>query len=168
MEAMKHILIPTDFSIHSLQPVHEALAAHAGTEVKITLLHLLRMPSGISDLLMLSRRSKPYELIREPFRDACNILKNRYASQLKDLRVEFQYGSTAAFLNNYLEATNVAAVYMLEHHPYENGHAQSADLRSAFRKIKTGLHYTQTPANERNTGRHALADLVPASDAVAF
>lgn len=165
---MKHILIPTDLSIHSLQPVHDVFAANSGEPVRITLLHLLEMPSGIGDLLMLSRRRKPYELISDAFRDACTILKNKYASQLKDLRTEFLYGNTRSLIGNYLEASGISAVYMLEQYAYDQGSAQSADIVPAFRKLKTPIHYTHAPLTERSNMRSALSDLVPALDKATF
>lgn len=163
-KAMKHILIPTDFSIHSLQPVHDVFAANSGEPVRITLLHPLQMPAGIGDLLLLSRRRKPYELINEAFRDACTILKNKYASQLKELKTEFVYGSTRSLIGNYLEAAGVSAVYMLEQYAYDQGGKQSADITHVFRRLKTPLHYTHAPLAERGNIRPALTDLLPAYD----
>lgn len=160
---MKRILIPTDLSVRSLQPVHDALASFPGKQVRITLLHMLSVPEGIGDLLRLSRRNKASELISEVFADACAVLRNKYESQLPELRTEFLYGDTAAVLNNYIEGTGFDAVFLLDNHPYRSEHRESTDMRPFFNKISIPVQTCSVrSAGTVNATRQTLSDLMPA------
>ncbi len=99
---MKHVLIPTDFSINSLNAVHAAVAKYEGV-LNITLFHLMAMSGDISDLLYRSRRNKHLELITDDFNEAMQILQNRYGSRIRTIRVKFGFGDTPAYLRNFLE-----------------------------------------------------------------
>lgn len=109
---MKHLLIPTDFSIQSLNAVHAAIAAHANGEdkLKITLFHLLRMSTDLSELVFRSMTNKHYEMVGEEFKEACEILHNRYSSKVKSITVKFGFGNTVQYLKNFLEGAKVDMV----------------------------------------------------------
>lgn len=99
---MKHLLIPTDFSIRSLNAVHAAITHYDEDKLRITLFHLLSMPVDISDLLFASRRNKHYEIVGNDFNEACEVLQNRYSSRLHAMSVKFGFGSTGAYVRNFL------------------------------------------------------------------
>ena len=108
---MAHIIIPTDFSIGSLQPVHEVMQYHRHDVVRITLLHLVDIPSGIGDLLFRLRRMDERFPIPQPFLDACEVLANRYDSRLTTITPVIRYGSTAGFLENLISGMKADVVY---------------------------------------------------------
>lgn len=109
---MKHLLIPTDFSIQSLNAVHAAIAAHENGEdkLKITLFHLLSMSTDLSELVFRSMTNKHYEMVSSEFKDACEILQNRYSSKVKSITVKFGFGNTVQYLKNYLEGAKIDMV----------------------------------------------------------
>lgn len=107
---MKHVLIPTDFSIGSLQPVPAALQHFPGAPVRITLLHLLEPPDSIGELLFRAARREPAHLAGPEFRQACAVIRNRYGSRLTDLRTDIRYGSTAAYVRHLLESLEADAI----------------------------------------------------------
>lgn len=109
---MKHLLIPTDFSIHSLKAVQAAVDAIPGHPLKITLFHLLSMPVAVTELLRRPKSIKGLNLVSEEFNDACAVLKNKYSSRIKDLKIEIAVGETKAFLANYLEGAKVDVVIL--------------------------------------------------------
>ena len=111
---MKHIIIPTDFSIRSLQPVHAAMDRFEGESVRISLLHLLHMPVGIPDLFTRASSALPADAIQSEFRNACEVLKNKYASRLVQLNTVIRYGSTAPFLRNLIEGMKADAVLVCD------------------------------------------------------
>ncbi|HTN45370.1 MAG TPA: hypothetical protein VL098_03420 [Flavipsychrobacter sp.] len=108
---MNHILIPTDFSIASLSIV-SAVAEEFGTApVKITLFHLIDMPTSISELLTFRRSKSRYEQqINDEFHDACHVLQNKFANSIAELKVELAFGNSSAYIKNYLEANKVTVV----------------------------------------------------------
>jgi len=108
---MKHILIPTDFSIKSLNTVHAVLQSHHSEEqLKITLFHLLDTPADISALMFRSMRNKHYEMVSEDFAEACEILQNRYRSVIKSMHIKFGFGNSVSYVRNFLEGEGVSAV----------------------------------------------------------
>jgi len=107
---MKHILIPTDFSVRSLNAVHAAMATCDETPLKITLFHLLRMPDQIAELFSISARNKHLDLITEEFKEGCEILQSRYGSSLHKLSVKFGFGNTVVYLKNLLAGERVTEI----------------------------------------------------------
>jgi hypothetical protein len=107
---MKHIILPTDFHILSLQPIHDVMARYGNEPIRFTLLHLLEMPSGIGDLLF--RTGRPGERFKAPahFLEACEVLANRYEHRIDSIRVVTRYGSTAAYLENLINGMDAYAV----------------------------------------------------------
>ncbi|HEY0610546.1 MAG TPA: hypothetical protein VGD35_12840, partial [Chitinophaga sp.] len=65
---MKNILIPTDFSIRSLDLVKAAVHAGINEPMNILLVHCFKMSDNIQELMMLSRRMKDYEHISDEFK----------------------------------------------------------------------------------------------------
>lgn len=108
---MKHLLIPTDFTVHSLNAIHAAVATHGKEPFKITLFHLLRMPGDIPDLLFPSLRNKHLQMITGEFREACEVLQNRYPSIIASLQVKFGFGTSVAYVRNLLEGEKVHIVF---------------------------------------------------------
>lgn len=107
---MKHVLIPTDFSINSLNAVHAALSKYSEEQLNITLFHLLSMPTNISDLLYRSRRNMHLEMITDDFNEALQVLQNRHGSRIRNIRVTFGFGDTVAYFNNFLEGEKADVV----------------------------------------------------------
>lgn len=108
---MVHIILPTDFSIGSLQPVHEVMQYHRHDVVRITMLHLVDIPTGIGDLLFRLRRMDERFPIPQQFLDACEVLSNRYDSHLTSINPLIRYGSTAGFLENLISGLKADVVY---------------------------------------------------------
>ncbi len=111
---MVHIVLPTDFSIGSLQPVHEVMQYHRHDVVRITMLHLVDIPSGIGDLLFRLRRMDERFPVPKLFLDACEVLANRYDSRLTAIAPLIRYGSTAGFLENLISGLKADLVYFRE------------------------------------------------------
>lgn len=111
---MRHILIPTDFTVQSLQVVHAAVAKFGDEKIRITLLHMVRQPNDIASMLFASIRNKvraeQMNMVSEDFKETCEMLKNSYKSKLESIQIKFAVGDTAAFLRNYLEGANVDCI----------------------------------------------------------
>lgn len=104
---MKNILIPTDFSIRSLNYVHSIVAQHPGEKVNIIFMHALEMPDSLFDLVTYTRNSRHVELITNDFQDGCEIIRNKYSSAINQLKIEFFHGTTRVALRNFLMAQNI-------------------------------------------------------------
>lgn len=108
---MKKVLIPTDFSIRSLNMVQHAVNHFPGEKIEIVLFHLLAMPTSITELMLLPRKKNEYySVVSDEFYEATQVLKNKYASSIGSFTISFQHGSTRAWFNNFLEGRKIDAV----------------------------------------------------------
>ena len=107
----KTVLVPTDFSIASLNIVKSYLNEQdSNTKVNIILLHGLHQTDSITNLLFFSK-SKVLESLTNPaFEEALRVLKNKYASQVRIMRKDIFTGFTQAAFNQFVEANRVNEV----------------------------------------------------------
>jgi hypothetical protein len=122
-----NILIPTDFSLASLKAIPALLQQQAGQKFNITLVNFLGLSDSISELLMLSRRSREYE---------CTRLSREYSEQIEHLTTEFFYGNTVAVFKNYLEAREIDQVARLRDHTYAKLTALSYEPGTLLERCK--------------------------------
>ncbi|MEJ2884544.1 hypothetical protein [Pedobacter sp. GR22-6] len=106
---MKTILIPTDFNASALNCIPELCTSMNEKELNIIFVHLFRLSDSITDLLMLSRRSREFEQVSDDFHSQCFELKKQYP-MIKSIRIEFFYGSTLSMFKNFLEANDVDCI----------------------------------------------------------
>ena len=107
---MKRILVPTDFNVESTKII-DAIALHQGLqEVTVIFLHAFKLSDSITDMLMLSRRSKDYQHINEEFNQKIDAYTLKYQQKVKGIGVEFFYGSTAAAFKNLIEGLQIDLV----------------------------------------------------------
>jgi hypothetical protein len=111
---MKNILIPTDFNIKSLKLINKAVERFQSEELNIILVHALEPDHSISGLLMLNKRLDVHQLYTNEFVSACEVLRNKYASVVRKIKIEFYYGSTKAYRNNFLSARGIDAILFAE------------------------------------------------------
>ena len=114
-----NILIPTDFSLTSLKVIPALLQQQPAQQFNIVLVNFLGLSDSITDLLMLSRRSRERELITQEFMDECTKLSREYADQILCLQTEFFYGTTIAVFKNYLEAREITQIAKLNNYQIE-------------------------------------------------
>lgn len=152
---MKHILIPTDFTVHSLNAVHAAMATCDNEPVRITLLHLLRMPVDISEILFRSRHSRHLSLVTGEFREGCEILQNRYGTALYSLDIKFGFGSTAYYLDNLLEGEQVTDILVCTDISLSLPSDRSVEMLSVIKRTGRKITYVSSrvrkPAKELTT-----------------
>lgn len=112
---MKHILIPTDFSITSLNAVGAALHKYDNEYVRFTLFHLMSMPYAISELLLFRRIQHRYEnKVSDEFYEACQVLQNKFGKTIAEINIKFAFGGTSSFLKNFIEANNADHIVLLK------------------------------------------------------
>lgn len=107
---MKRILVPTDFNVESTKII-DAIALHQGLEeVTVVFLHAFKLSDSITDMLMLSRRSRDYENISDEFYKKIDAYSVKYQHKVKGIGIEYFYGSTAAAFRNLLEGLQIDMV----------------------------------------------------------
>ena len=130
---MKNILLPTDFTVQSLWPIHNIVKEAGEEKINVIIAHSLHMPSSISDLLFLRH---PFDKVPAHFREAYQLLCNRYKSIINKMEFKFIYCSSSPAVNNFLEANHIDAVYILDNYKYGRPLNDSANFCSCLKKCK--------------------------------
>ena len=107
---MKTILVPTDFNVESTKIVDALVQSQPNETLNIIFLHAFKLSDSITDMLMLSRRSRDYENISDEFYTQLNQYKSKYTTQLNNIGIEYFYGSTVAAFKNFLETLEVNCI----------------------------------------------------------
>lgn len=131
---MQNVMIPTDLSIRSLGYLHH-LASHTESPVRITLMHALRLPDSLLDCWPFSR-SHRYVHVPDDFREACEVMKNRYAQAFHHIGVEFFYGTTAPALRNFVRAHQIDRIAVPDQLHYHQAGENSYNPEHLFRYLK--------------------------------
>jgi len=76
---------------------------------------MFKLSDSISDLLMLSRRSREYEFISEEFYAGLKALKQECGVKL--VKIEFFYGSTLKVFKHFLESNEITHILDATNHP---------------------------------------------------
>jgi hypothetical protein len=108
---MKTILLPTDLQIESLNLFNHAIHKNTSTELNIILLTGIRASDSIVELLFKSIRENTH-LISKDFKNAYEIIKNRNASIVRSIRVEFFSGITPNAARNFIDANGVDEIFL--------------------------------------------------------
>lgn len=103
---MKKILIPTDFSGQSLDILTDYLLSSNESEVSVLFFSIVELSDSITDLLLLSKRTKEIELIPKSFENYCNCVQKEF-ERIKEVQFEYFYGNTIALFRNFLDANHI-------------------------------------------------------------
>lgn len=157
---MVHIILPTDFSIGSLRPVHEVMQYHRHDVVRITMLHLVDIPSGIGDLLFRLRRMDERFPVPQQFLDACEVLANRYDSRLTGITPLIRYGSTAGFLENLISGLKADVVYYQAGFEEQTPFDDSVTLVPLLKRAQANIVQLEAPATHSPEQFATVGDLL--------
>jgi hypothetical protein len=144
---MTTILIPTDFTLQSLNMVKDAASKFRGQRLNIILFHALYIPTDIHNLLFLSPKV-PHEKITEEFRHACTVIKKKNSNEIAQITFRHMYGSTNAVFRNFIEANKIDAIFMPEHVVLKKVYDDSVELRPLFKKASIPFITEAAPAIE--------------------
>ena len=157
---MKHIILPTDFSIRSLQPIHEVLHQYGNEAIKITMLHLVDFPTGIGELLFHTRRIARQYPVPPDFREACEVMCNRYGTRITAIRPIVRHGSTAAFLENLLTGMGTDAVVVHAGFSEKPAFPDSIPLMPLLRRCSFPIIEVTKRADAETAGASTVGDLL--------
>jgi len=106
MNFMKNILIPTDFSEESLNVLDDYLVSSDDDKINVLFFHAIKLSDSITDLLLLSRRTKEIEKIPQSFRNYCVCIQEEF-SKVDTVKFQYFYGHTMAIFRNFMEANAI-------------------------------------------------------------
>lgn len=153
----KTILIPTDFSVESLNTLKVALSEDNHTELHVILMCGEYLNDSISDLLFYSRERSLTKLLTPEFNEAISILKNRFEKKILSLKVELFNGATSRSLSNFMQARNVEQVFVPRN--YELRYSKNLfDIIPYLKQTRAHIFETQWESNISNSnGDHLNA-----------
>jgi hypothetical protein len=143
---MKHVIIPTDFSIASLQTVHDVMRYFDGRRVKITLLHLVYLPDSIPHLPFRRHTRQSANDIPTEFKQACEIIANKYDGDLVALRPVIQCGETRAYMENLFDGLKADMVFIPSEHAWLSPFPDSVDAMALCRKCSFPIVESPVPS----------------------
>ncbi len=144
---MKQILIPTDFSLSSLDLVEQTAETLNADRMNIILFHVFDMPSGIRDLLFVNKSIHHTRLMTDQFMAKCEALKKRYTFNINSITVQYVYGDTRAVFRSFLSACGADMIVYPESINLQLTHPQSIHPGKLIAKSKMPLLTTfRSPA----------------------
>lgn len=149
---MKTILIPTDFNLESTKIIDALVQSQPNETLNIIFVHAFKLSDSITDMLMLSRRSRDYENISDEFYQQLNQFKSKYSSQINTIGIEYFYGSTVAAFKNFIEAFDVECIAYLKGYNFKPINKYSIDpkfltTRSGCAVIELNIMTVHTSEN---------------------
>lgn len=124
---MKTVLIPTDFNPESINIIDAYFFTQNFKNVKFIFLHAFKLSDSITDMLMLKRRSRDYENISDEFYNQINLYRNKYQDKIKNITIDYFYGSTTVAFKNFIEANQVDTIIYPKHYAFNPINKYSID-----------------------------------------
>ncbi len=126
---IQKVLIPTDFTIESLNPVKYLLNSYPPETVfDIVLFFGFRLPDSTIELMYFSKSRLIYDVTNLEFEEACVHIKKNYAGQIHALKLDIFTGANNAAFQNYLEANHIEKACVSVSHQLKLPHKRSFDL----------------------------------------
>ncbi|MCC6761181.1 MAG: hypothetical protein IT252_08180 [Chitinophagaceae bacterium] len=111
---MMKLIVPTDFTVKSLQAVRAAMQAFPDEQLQIVLLHIMQISNDPMDLLMLPRERKYLSLFTEAYRNEVEKIRQQSNGQIDSIYSDFLYLGIQRVFNDYVQRHNVDALLLAE------------------------------------------------------
>lgn len=114
----KTILIPTDFTVNSLNILKTILIQNEAKQTyNVILLHGMSLSDSIRDLLFFSKSKQIDSLTNPEFEEAYEVIRNKFENQISSLRIDLFTGYNLSAFNNYLEGNKVEQIFISDKKP---------------------------------------------------
>ncbi len=160
MENCKNFILPTDFSVKSLNLVREALEMFPNTRVNLWLVHGIHLPTSITELLFYSKLRHLARLQNEEFKSACHMIRNKYHDQLYSMNVDLINSINPSYIKAFIEAREITEVLIAKNYKFRSVEVNSFDLSPLLR----GMQLNKTELNWRMANVEADPAANPISD----
>ena len=162
------ILIPTDFSIESLNLFKAAAQSSLPERVHIVFFHSIYLSSSIMELLFSSPKEMRESLITENFRNGCTIIRNKFASSIITDRIEFFHGGSQAAFQNFLEGNGITEVFIPKNYTFKKPSPRSFDPTPMILKCHLTKHEVAWQHFNSVPEKNMLAELFSDNPAVSI
>jgi len=112
MDSIQKVLIPTDFSIASLNLVKEAAEQSTSDKMDIILVYGVHLSTSIHELIFFSKNKVVAQLQSSEFNDACSLLKNKYRSKIRSIHPELLISNNRNYIEQFLEHEKIDQIFI--------------------------------------------------------
>lgn len=156
----KRILIPTDFSIDSLNVLKTFLQQDTTQEQYDVLLSCgYYLSESITDLLFFSKYKILRGLDTESFMDAVSIIQNKYANTLRSVRVDLFTGSVQSGFEDYVAGQRIDTIVYPANANFSPVFKKSFDLKKYILKTKKPKVSIDHKTSDQSNGANDIAAL---------
>ena len=145
MKKVKKILVPTDFTVRSLDAVKEAIERSSEEQLDIVLGFGVKLSSSISDLLFLSKRRLIDTLVSPEYKEMCRFIQSRYQSRIRTMYIDLLSSDQQSYINNYIEGHNIDEIFLPESLQLNMDKRKGFDLAATLRKSIVRQEEQYTP-----------------------
>lgn len=151
---MTNILVPTDFSFQSLEIVDQIVRIQQ-KPVKIFLLHMVHLPTDISELLFLKKTNLQRHVPNE-FSQAMHALKDKYPEQLSGIELKLHYGTHSAVFNGITDNLRIDEIYLLNDYSYTLPLPDSANMIRMINRSDIPVYRIASRKKQKNVAETNL------------
>jgi len=153
------IVIPTDFTVQSLNVLKAVLNQNGpAKQYDVILLHGFNQSDSIRDLLFFSKSQQIATLMNTEFEEAYEVIRNKFDSQIRSLKIDLFTGYNLSAFNTYLEAKGVKRIFTSERKP-EFAHKNSFDLSRFISKSRIKPTIVESVSNDSVPERGKIAEV---------
>lgn len=131
---MKTVLVPTDFNVENLKIIDSLVLTNKPEKVSIIFMHAFKLSDSITDMLMLSRRSRDYEMVSDQFYAEMEAYKQKYLNDILFIGIEYFYGGTVAAFKNFIDGVNADFIAYPKDYSFNAIHKSSINPASLTKR----------------------------------
>lgn len=155
----KTILIPTDFTVQSLNVLKAVLNQNnTKQEYDVILLHGFNSTDSIRDLLFFSKPQQIASLMNTEFEEAYEVIRNKFDSQINSLKIDLFSGYNSSAFNTYMEANGVSEIFTSDRKP-KFAHKNSFDLARFINKSRINTTIIESVSKSSVPERGKIAEV---------
>lgn len=109
---VRTIMIPMDFSVASLNTLKLALDLYPFEQIKVVLIYSEYTDDSITEILFYNPKKIIDSRITPQFREALEIIKNRYEDRILNITIELFQAYDKRFLANFLDANKIDGIFI--------------------------------------------------------
>lgn len=145
---MRNVLIPTDYSLASLELVEKTVQNLQDQNLNIILFHAFEIPFFASDIVGNNGKLPYRDIVTDAFRNGCKRLKEQHPKAIQSILLRHLYGNTSAVFHNFCDANDIDLIVFPEGFVFNPVHPQSVNPAPLFKKAGVPLLKSFTPAKK--------------------
>lgn len=131
----KRILIPTDFTVQSLQFVVEVIDKHTADKIEVVLVYGRYLSTSITEIFAQSKDEILDDLQSADFIDACEIIRNCFKSKLTELYADVIQSDNYNYIKNYIVGIKADDVILPKNSVFELKDKRAFDVRARLEEV---------------------------------